>query len=111
MADEVLRMQAEVQDRFSGPLKALRSQLLDTSREGAKHGETLAKGLNKVEAAAQQTAATAKTVLNPAFAALGVTGLGAGVAVSGIVSALNSLGSGLDQHQKAMMAARAMAEA
>lgn len=95
MADEALRMQAEVVDRFSGPLKALRAQLLDTGREGAKHGEALAKGLNKAEAAAQQTAATAKTVLNPAFAALGVTGLGAGVAVAGIAAALNNLSGNL----------------
>ncbi|MCJ2048681.1 hypothetical protein [Methylobacterium sp. J-070] len=95
MADEALRMQAEVVDRFSGPLKALRAQLLDTSREGAKHGEALAKGLNKAEAAAQATANTAKTVLNPAFAALGVTGLGAGVAVAGIAAALNNLSGNL----------------
>ncbi|WP_152997655.1 phage tail tip lysozyme [Methylobacterium sp. GXS13] len=95
MPDEVLRMQAEVQDRFSGPLKALRAQLLDTSRQGAAHGEALAKGLNKAEAAAQATANTAKTVLNPALAAIGVTGLGTGVAVAGVVNALNSLGSSL----------------
>ena len=52
MADETLRMQAEAVDRFSGLLKALRAQLLDTGREGARHGEALAKGLNKAEAAA-----------------------------------------------------------
>jgi hypothetical protein len=51
--------------------------------------------LGKAEAAAQQTAATAKTVLNPALAALGVTGLGAGVAVAGIANALNSLSGNL----------------
>ncbi|MCJ2093264.1 hypothetical protein MKK67_12300 [Methylobacterium sp. J-072] len=95
MADEALRMQAEVVDRFSGPLKALRTQLLDTGREGAKHGEALAKGLNKAEAAAQATANTAKTVLNPALATLGVTGIGVGVAVAGIANALNSLSGNL----------------
>jgi hypothetical protein len=95
MADEALRMQAEITDKFSGPLKSLRAQLLDTSRQGAAHGEALAKGLNKAEAAAQATANTAKTVLNPALAAIGVTGLGTGVAVAGVVNALNSLGSSL----------------
>jgi hypothetical protein len=95
MADETLRMQAEVVDKFSGPLKSLRSQLLDTSRQGAAHGEALAKGLNKAEAAAQATANTAKTVLNPALATLGVTGLSAGVAVAGIASALNNLSGNL----------------
>lgn len=95
MADETLRMEAEVRDKFTGPLKALRAQLLDASREGARHGETLAKGLNKAEAAAQATANTAKTVLNPALAGIGITGLSAGVAVTGVISALNSLGSNL----------------
>ncbi|MCJ2125107.1 hypothetical protein [Methylobacterium sp. J-077] len=91
MADEPLSLVAEVRDRFTGPLKALRAQLLDAGREGAAHGEILAKGVGKAEAALQTTAKTAQTVLNPALAALGVTGLGAGVAVAGIASALNSL--------------------
>ena len=95
MADETLLMRAEVEDRFSGPLKALRAALLDTSRQGAAHGEALAKGLGKAEAAAQATANTAKTVLNPALAGIGITGLGAGVAVAGIASALNSLSGNL----------------
>ncbi|MGU3421361.1 hypothetical protein [Methylobacterium sp. D54C] len=95
MADETLRMQAEVVDRFSGPLKALRAQLLDTSRQGAAHGENLAKGLGKVESAARSAGQAAQTVLNPALAAIGVTSLGTGVAVAGVVNALNSLGSSL----------------
>jgi hypothetical protein len=91
MSDEALRMQAEVQDRFSGPLKALRSQLLDTARTGANHSDTLAKGFKGVEGAMQSTARTASSVVNPAFAALGVTGLTAGAAVAGISAALNRL--------------------
>jgi hypothetical protein len=91
MADEALRMQAEVVDKFTGPIKALRAMLLDAGREGAHHGETLAKGMGKAEAAIQSTAKSAKTILSPALAGLGVTGLGAGVAVAGIASALNSL--------------------
>ena len=95
MADETLRMRAEVEDRFSGPLKALRSQLLDTSRQGAAHGENLAKGLGKVEGAARSAGQAAQTVLSPALAMVGVTSLGTGVAVAGVVNALNSLGSSL----------------
>ncbi|MGU3326101.1 phage tail tip lysozyme [Methylobacterium mesophilicum] len=95
MADEALRMQAEVVDRFSGPLKALRAQLLDTSREGAQHGQNLAKGMGKAEAAIQSTANSAKTILSPALAGLGVTSIGAGVAVAGIANALNSLSGNL----------------
>ena len=91
MADEALRMQAEVQDRFSGPLKALRSQLLDTARTGANHSDTLAKGFKGVEGAMQSTARTASSVVNPALATLGVTGLTAGAAVAGISAALNKL--------------------
>jgi hypothetical protein len=92
MADETLRMQAEVVDRFSGPLKSLRSQLLNASREGAGHGENLAKGLGKVEGAARSAGQAAQTVLNPALATVGVTSLSAVVAVNGIVSALKSFG-------------------
>lgn len=95
MADEVLRMEAEVRDRFSGPLKSLRQQLLDTSREGAQHGQNLAKGMGKAEAAIQSTANSAKTILSPALAGLGVTSIGAGVAVAGIANALNSLSGNL----------------
>jgi len=91
MADEALRMQAEVQDKFSGPLKALRAQLLDVTRTGANHSETLAKGFKGVEGAMQSTARTASSLINPAFAALGVTGLTAGAAVAGISAALNKL--------------------
>jgi hypothetical protein len=95
MADETLRMQAEVVDRFSGPLKSLRSQLLDTSRQGAGHGEALAKGLGKVEGAAKSAGQAASTVLNPALATVGVTSLSAVVAVNGIVSALKSFGGSI----------------
>lgn len=95
MADETLRMQAEIIDKFSGPLKSLRAQLLDTSRQGASHGEALAKGLGKVEGAARSAGQAAQTVLNPALATIGVTSLGTGVAVAGVVNALNSLGGSL----------------
>ncbi|SFL42340.1 hypothetical protein [Methylobacterium pseudosasicola] len=91
MADEALRMEAEVRDKFSGPLKALRSQLLDTARTGANHSETLVKGFKGVEGAMQSTARTASSVVNPALATLGVTGLTAGAAIAGISAALNKL--------------------
>ena len=95
MADEALRMRAEVVDAFSGPLKSLRSQLLDVSRQGASHGETLAKGMGKAEAAIQTTARSATTILNPALATVGITGLTAGAAVAGVAMSLNKLSSGL----------------
>ena len=95
MADETLRMQAEVVDRFSGPLKSLRAQLLDVSRQGASHGETLAKGMGKAEAAIQSTARSATTVLNPALATVGITGLTAGAAVAGVAMSLSKLSTNL----------------
>ena len=95
MADETLRMQAEVVDRFSGPLKSLRAQLLDVSRQGANHGETLAKGMGKAEAAIQSTARSATTILNPALATVGITGLTAGAAVAGVAMSLSKLSSNL----------------
>lgn len=95
MADEALRMQAEVVDRFSGPLKSLRSQLLDVSRQGAAHGDVLAKGFGKVEGAIQGTAKAASSVLNPAMMSVGVTSLTAGAALAGVTSALNKLAGNL----------------
>ena len=95
MADEALRMRAEVVDAFSGPLKSLRSQLLDVSRQGASHGETLAKGMGKAEAAIQTTARSATTILNPALATVGITGLTAGAAVAGVAMSLSKLSSNL----------------
>ncbi|MFB0491949.1 hypothetical protein ABIE45_004535 [Methylobacterium sp. OAE515] len=114
MADEALRMQAEVTDRFTGPLKALRAQLLDVSRTGANHSETLTKGFGAVEGALQKTARTASSVVNPAFAALGITGLTAGAAVAGISAALNKLNgnlTGLGQlHRETGIAAKTLQE-
>ena len=95
MADDALRMRAEVEDRFSGPLKALRAQLLDLGRTGPQKGEAVAKGLNKVEGAARSAGQAAQTVLNPALAAVGITGLTAGVAVAGISNALSRLSGNL----------------
>ncbi|WCS24464.1 hypothetical protein LOK46_25570 [Methylobacterium sp. NMS14P] len=95
MADEPLRMEVEVRDKFTGPLKAFRQHLLDAARSGADHSETLTKGFGKVEGALQGTARTAQTVLNPALSALGVTGLGVGVAVAGIAGALRNLSGNL----------------
>ncbi|WP_375408949.1 hypothetical protein [uncultured Methylobacterium sp.] len=87
-----LRLVAEVVDKFSSPLKALRAQLQGMSRDGASHSEVVAKGLNRVESAAKSAGQTASTVLNPALAAIGITGLGVVAAMTGVGSAMRSLG-------------------
>lgn len=87
-----LRLVAEVVDKFSGPLRNLRASLQGMSRDGASHSEAVAKGLNRVEGAAKSAGQTATTVLNPALAAIGITGLGVVAAMTGVGSAMRSLG-------------------
>lgn len=95
-----LRMVAEVVDKFSGPLRNLRSSLQGMSKDGGAHTKVLSDGLNKVEGAAKSAAQTATTVLNPALATIGVTGLGVTAALAGIQAAVRNFttnASGLGQ--------------
>lgn len=87
-----LRMVAEVVDKFSGPLRALRSHLQSMSRDGAAHAEVVQKGMQRVEGAARSAGQATGTVLNPALAAVGVTGLGVVAALTGVGTALRSFG-------------------
>jgi hypothetical protein len=89
---ESLRLVAEVVDKFSGPLKALRAQLQGMSKDGASHTEAVVKGFQKVESAAKSAGTTAATTLNPALAAIGITGLSVVAAMAGVGTALRSLG-------------------
>ena len=89
---ESLRMVAEVVDNFTTPLKNLRAQLQGMSKDGPAHTKAVADGLNRVEGAAKSAGQTASTVLNPALAAIGVTGLGVVAAMNGVGAAMRSLG-------------------
>ncbi|MCJ2082760.1 hypothetical protein [Methylobacterium sp. J-090] len=95
-----LRMVAEVVDKFSSPLRNLRNMLQGMSKDGGAHTKVLSDGLNKVEGAAKSAAQTATTVLNPALATIGVTGLGVTAALAGIQAAVRNFttnASGLGQ--------------
>ncbi|WP_238297883.1 hypothetical protein [Methylobacterium soli] len=83
---------AEVVDKFSGPLRALRSNLQSMSKDGASHTEAVVKGFQKVESAAKSAGTTAATTLNPALAAIGITGLSVVAAMTGVGAAIRSLG-------------------
>lgn len=95
MANETLRLKAELEDQFTGPMRRLRGELLAFQREGSRQMQDVSKVVGAVEGAFHSTARTATSVLNPAMMALGVTGLSAGAALAGITGALNKLSSNL----------------
>ena len=86
MADDVLRMQAEVVDRFTGPLRSLQSQLRGIqSGSGVK---AIKDGFDSAEKSALALGNSVRTVVNPALAAVGITGLGVAAALAGVGAAL-----------------------
>ena len=89
---ESLRMVAEVVDNFSTPLRNLRAQLQGMGKDGGTHTEAVVKGFSKVEGAAKSAGQTVSTVMNPALAAVGITGLGVMAAMNGVGAAMRSLG-------------------
>ncbi len=46
--DEALRLVAEVKDRFTGPLGALKKQMADLATAGTSHNDVLEKSFGKV---------------------------------------------------------------
>ncbi|MCJ2082689.1 phage tail tip lysozyme [Methylobacterium sp. J-090] len=97
---EALRLEAEVVDKFSDPMKRLRTQLQVLGKEGKEHGRTLGEGFTHAERAMAKTAGTVTNVLNPALSSIGVTTLGVTAALAGIQAAVRSFttnASGLGQ--------------
>lgn len=97
---DALRLEAEVVDKFSEPMKRLRTQLQVLGKEGKEHGRTLGEGFTHAERALAKTAGTVTNVLNPALSSIGVTTLGVTAALAGIQSAVRSFttnASGLGQ--------------
>src|SRR5215210_3235511 len=96
MADQNLRLTAEVVDRFSGPLRQLREQL-----RGIQAGpglKTLQADLRGAPQVVQGTADVIRRSLGPALLGLGVSGLGVSGAIAGVAAALKGFapsGSGL----------------
>lgn len=92
---DTLRLVAEVVDKFSAPMRNLRTQLQGMGKEGASHTDAVVKGFQKVEGAAKGASQVVTTTLNPALAAVGVTGLGVAAALTGIGASLRALGGSL----------------
>lgn len=92
---DTLRLVAEVVDKFSAPMRNLRTQLQGMGKEGASHTDAVVKGFQKVEGAAKGASQVVTNTLNPALAAVGVTGLGVAAALTGIGASLRALGGSL----------------
>ena len=91
MADESLRLQAEVVDKFSAPLKKLRDQLGSVRRPGEI--QRITDGLNDIKASADRAANALKSGLGAAMAGIGFGALGVTAGITGAVAALKTFGS------------------
>ncbi|MET3786083.1 phage tail tip lysozyme [Methylobacterium radiotolerans] len=87
MADDKLRIVATVEDQFTGPLSKLEKGLKHVGEETAKQGATWKKDW----AGVREEVGKFQGVLrgfDPIFAAVGVTGFGAAMSLTGMVTAL-----------------------
>ena len=92
--DDALRMTAEVVDKFTGPLGALKKQMQALAAEGGVHTDTLTKGFGKIEGGARAAEKAVASGLNPALSVVGITGLSAAAAVSGVAVAMRNFAAG-----------------
>jgi len=91
MADENLRLEAEVVDRFSGPLKKLRDGLRSIrAPEDLKRTQDAMEGVKK---GAEIAAGAVRTTLSVALTGLGITSITAGGALAGLFAAAKSFGA------------------
>lgn len=84
MADENLRLRAEVVDAFSGPLRTLRTMLQGVTNTGAT--EKLKSGMEGAKTAASALGREVNSTLTPALSAMGIAGL----TVSGILAGVGA---------------------
>ena len=91
MADENLRLQAEVVDKFSGPLKKLRDGLRGIrAPEDLKRTQDAMEGVKK---GAEMAANAVRSTLGVALTGLGITSITAGGALAGLFAAAKSFGA------------------
>ncbi len=88
MSDERLRMIAEVQDKFSGPLGDLNKKLKDI--RGAPGTAAMRKDFEAVRDSIGKTARDIRTTLEPQLSSLGVTSLGVVGAIGGVAAAIKA---------------------
>ncbi|WP_407529437.1 hypothetical protein [Methylobacterium oryzisoli] len=94
MADDQLKLVASVEDRFTGPLRGLRTALGQVAASPAAN--TLKKDFEGAHGAITKTT-TAIQGMAPALAAFGVGGFAAGAALSGITTAIRNFSGNTQQ--------------
>jgi len=99
MADK-MEIAAEVVDRFSDPMKRLRTGLQNLGRDTKEHASVMGAGFAKVDSAIAKTANTVKGTLAPALGSIGIASLSVTAALAGIQAAVRNFttnASGLGQ--------------
>lgn len=96
MADDRLRLVAEVQDGFTGPLGKLETALGRTARAGTQAGRDLKKDFDGFHGSIGK-ANTALQSMTPVLSGLGVAGLATGVSLGAVTAALGGFSKGTQQ--------------
>ncbi|MCJ2111918.1 hypothetical protein MKK64_11995, partial [Methylobacterium sp. E-025] len=96
MADERLRLVAEVTDQFTGPLDKLQTALRRTGAAGTQTGKDLKKDFEGFHGVLGKTNSALQSMTAP-LSALGVAGLGASLSLTGIATALSGFSKGTQQ--------------
>lgn len=96
MADDKLRIVATVEDQFTGPLTKLQKGLKGVGDETSKQGATWKKDWAGVREEATKFQGVLRG-FDPIFAAVGVTGFGAAMSITGMVSALRGFSGSTQQ--------------
>ncbi len=99
MAEEALRLAAEVVDRFSAPIRDMTRQLSDLnklaqkqSKEGVAYNKEHVKSFQSLQQSMHEFSNKLKGELAPAMAGLGVGAISLGGAIAAITTAVNDFG-------------------
>jgi hypothetical protein len=99
MAEDTLRLPAEIVDKFSGPLREMtkavhqfQDVLKGAHTEGSKGAKEQAKQHKELQESIERTGRTVAGILTPAMAALGLSFAGAGAALAATIGKLKEAG-------------------
>lgn len=96
MSDDRLRLVAEVQDGFTGPLAKLNTALQRTATTGMQAGKDLKKDFEGFHGVLGKTTGALQS-MTPVLSGLGLAGLTAGVSLGAITAALGGFSKGTQQ--------------
>ncbi|MCJ2114478.1 hypothetical protein MKK64_25255 [Methylobacterium sp. E-025] len=96
MADDRLRLVAEVSDQFTGPLGKLETALRRAGAAGTQAGKDLKKDFEGFNGALGKTTAALQG-MTPVLSGLGLVGLSAGVSLGAVTAALSGFSKGTQQ--------------